>query len=112
MKSYICFPMPSEGRERGGIVRGLSRILPSANPSFERVYGRVTMWHVEIDEAGRPLREVGFDSDVRALAVAPRNGNYGCIVDSPVTFKPIDYDQISANQFEAEWQSFDATRLT
>lgn len=79
----------------------------------EYLYDRVTTWHVETEAStGKPLREVGLDSANRVVLIAPWLGNYGFIVDSPVTFNPVEYEHVSAEQFEQEWNSFDATNVS
>ena len=79
----------------------------------EYLYDRVATWHVETDAStGEPLPEVGLDSASRVVVIAPWLGNYGFIVDSPVTFNPAEYQHISAEQFEQEWNSFDATNVS
>jgi hypothetical protein len=40
----------------------LRRVLPAANPDFEAAYDTVNKWWVEIDTAGAPQRELGFDA--------------------------------------------------
>ena len=78
----------------------------------EYLYDGVATWHVETDAStGKPLREVGLDSASRVVVIGPWLDNYGFIVDSPVTFNPAEYQQLSAEQFEQEWNSFHATNV-
>lgn len=112
MKTYIRVPVTQGGGYPGRIVQFLRRALPSANPSCEDLYERVTMFHVEIDaETGQPLREIGFDADGRSLALAPWNENRGCVVDCGHALDATIHEQITAEQFEQEWQSFDASKV-
>lgn len=90
----------------------LQKIIPAANPDFEHLYDRVTVWHVEIDAtSGAPQREVGLDATGQVLAIAPWGNNYGFIVDSTGNFEPGEYQQIPAEQFDQEWNSFHATKV-
>src|SRR5687767_6283162 len=99
-------PKSSGSQEPGWLVRLLQRVLPAANPDFERFYDRVAMWHVEIDATtGDPLREIGLDAQQKVLAVGPWRENQGFIVDCGGTFIAAEYQQISAEQFEHEWKS-------
>ena len=110
VKAYICIPTPkSSGSSKPGwLIRILQRVLPAANPDFERFYHDVVVWHVEIGAAtGEPLREVGLDAQERVLAIGPWGENVGFIVDCGGTFDPAEYQQISAEQFEDEWKGFD-----
>jgi hypothetical protein len=111
VNSYICIPIPksSGSSQPGWFVRLLQRVLPAANPDLERFYDDVVIWHVEIEEGtGQPLREVGLDSQQRVLAIGPWRDNHGFIVDCCHTFVPAEYQQISPEQFEHEWKSFDS----
>ena len=119
MNAYIVIPIPprtSPEEKPGWIARlavgALRRIVPAANPDFEHLYDRVTTWHVETDAStGEPLREVGLDSAGHVVAIAPWRDNYGCIVDGPANFNPTEYQHVSAEQFEQEWNSFNATNV-
>jgi hypothetical protein len=117
MEAYISFPnppweatapnKPAPGREL--LWRILRRLIPPANPDFNCLYPRVSIWHLEVDaETGKPLREVGIDQEGQILVVGPWRDNHGFIVDSPVTFDAADHPQISAAQFEEEWARFTA----
>jgi len=88
----------------------LRRIVPAANPDFpDDLYERVATWHVEIDSLkGEPLREVGLDAEGRVVVIGPWRDNYGVIVDCNGIFDPSQYPHVSAEQFEHEWNSFNA----
>ena len=55
----------TEVAEPGVLVRMgvwiLRRLLPAENPDLEGLHEVVRLWWVEIDEHGRPQREIGFD---------------------------------------------------
>jgi len=110
VNSYITIltPKSTDTSPPGWFVRLLQRVLPAANPDLERFYDDVVTWHVEIEDGtGQPLREVGLDSDQRVLVIGPWRNNFGFIVDCCDTFVPSEYPQITQEQFEHEWQSFD-----
>ena len=111
MKTYICIPMPknSDSQQPGWFVRLIQRVLPAANPDFERFYEQVVMWHVEIDPTtGEPMREVGLDANERVVAIGPWRDNHGYIVDCGGTFVAVEYPQIATEQFEREWNGYAA----
>lgn len=90
----------------------LRRTVPAANPDLEHLYERVRTWHVEIESStGQPLREVGLDADGRAIVIGPWRENHGFIVDCNGTFDAIQHPNVSAEQFEHEWNSFNAPDL-
>jgi hypothetical protein len=110
VNSYITILTPNsmDSSPPGWFVRLLQCVLPAANPDLERFYGDVAVWHVEIERGtGQPLREVGLDSGQRVLVIGPWRNNHGFIVDCCHTFVPAEYPQITQEQFEHEWQSFD-----
>jgi hypothetical protein len=86
--------------------------VPAANPDIEHLYERVTVWHVETDGfTGEPLREVSLENTGHVVVIGPWNDNYGFIVDSNVTFNPSEHQPLSAEQFEQEWNSFNAPNV-
>ena len=113
MNAYIVISIPprtSTEEESGWIanlaIGALRLIVPAANPELEQLYDRVTIWHVETDAStGEPLREVGLDGTGNVVVLGPWHDNYGVIVDSNVTFNPSEYQHVSAEQFEQEWNS-------
>ena len=61
-------------REEAWAARLLRKVVPAANPDFEPLYGGVRLWWVEVDDGGRPQREIGFGSgsDVLVSWETPR----------------------------------------
>ncbi len=120
MKAYIIisFPLKTSSEGKSGRIANLvssvlSRIVPVRNPDLEHLYNQVATWHVETDVfTGKPLREIGLNSDGRVVVISPWRNNYGFILDSPVTFNFAEYEHVSAEQFEHEWNSFNATNVT
>ena len=114
MKAYICIPVPPSSPTNPGLatrilIGVLRRIVPAANPDFDHLYGKVSVWHVEVDAAtGQPQREVGLDSAGRVVAIGPWGDNCGVVVDSASALSPADYEQLPPEQFEREWDRFHA----
>jgi hypothetical protein len=103
--------MASAGGKPGWLARLLQHAIPPANPGFEHLYDQVTAWHVEIDsKSGEPLREVGLNDKQEVVVVGPWGDNLGMIVDCRGKFVATDCQQISREQFEREWKSFDPKR--
>ena len=116
VNTYIIIPARKSDSQSGRIanlVAGiLSRVLPAANPDFHDIYGRVVTFHVELDSDGSPEREVGLDSSGRVVFIAPWRENLGVILDSyEEPFDASKYEQISAERFQREWESFEAPKV-
>jgi hypothetical protein len=82
----------------------LRRLLPQANPDFEKLYPQVRLWWVEIDQAGVPRRELGFDAEGSVIVGGPMQGNTGFWTDSAMRFNEPPYQAVSAKDFEAAWR--------
>ena len=85
----------------------LRAIIPAANPDFERSYESVCKWWIEIDSAGAPHRELGFDSSGDVIAAAPVGKNFGFFTDSNAVFAVKDHPVIERSLFVAAWSSFE-----
>ena len=113
VNTYIIIPARKIDSQSGWItnlVAGfLRRALPAANPDFHDIYERVVTFHVELDSDGSPERELGLDSSGRIVFIAPWRENLGVILDSySETFDSSKFEQISAEQFEQEWKSYNS----
>jgi len=53
------------------VERCLRSIIPAANPDFERSSVKVCKWWVEIDSAGTPQRELGFNERAEVIVASP-----------------------------------------
>jgi hypothetical protein len=85
------------------VLRAVLWFIPRASPDNERLYSRVRSWAIEIDAAGKPIREVGVDQSGAALFRAPDDRNHGFWTDSPMTFTLSDLDSMSESEFEQLW---------
>jgi len=89
-------------------VRLLYRLfwfIPRANPDNEPLFPLVRRWALEINEEGKPVREVGLGEGGTVLFRAPHRRNFGMWTDSPVTFSPRDLEPMDKAAFEQLWQS-------
>lgn len=80
-------------------------IVGSSEVASRRVdrYSIVTRWLVEIDETGRPRREVGLNRDGNPLYRAPTSSERGLFTDSNVSFGTDWGTAVTSDQFEAMW---------
>lgn len=98
-------------RTKPGLVlrafeRLLRAIIPAANPDFERSYGSVCKWWIEIDSAGAPQRELGFDAQGEVIAAAPIGRNFGFFTDSNAVFAAAEHPLVEPALFESAWSAF------
>ena len=103
---YIIFNETLETIKEGLFSKLLQKLLPSANPDFEKKYHNVVKWYLEIDESGKPTREIGINAKGRTIVLGPYQGNRGLWPDSPVTLNPKDYDSLAKTDFETEWNKY------
>ena len=87
------------------VLRIVLFFIPRANPDNEPLYSRVRRWAVEIDAAGKPVREVGIDSNGASLFRAPDGRNFGFWTDSPMTFTLGELESMSESEFEKLWST-------
>jgi len=83
--------------------RTLLFFIPRASPDHEPLYRHVKKWYLELDDSGVPVREIGLDSDARALFGAPDKRNMGFWTDSDKTFQKDELVPISTDEFERLW---------
>jgi hypothetical protein len=85
------------------VVRALLWFIPRANPDNEALYPKVRLWAVEVDDDGKPNREVGVGEDGTPLFRSPEGRNFGFWTDSPMTFNDGDLQPILEREFEDLW---------
>ena len=102
--SFACGPWGKPG----AVARVLGVVILRANPDFEQAYQRVTNWWLEIDNAGQVQREIGFDSDNKAVVIAPFGPNLGIFTDIEGAPAPLGPD-LEPKKFEESWK--EAERL-
>ena len=85
------------------LLRTVLFFVPNANPDHEKLYPEVSEWLLEIDERGRPNREIGLNSDGQSILSAPDDKNFGLWTDSPNILDPKQYVQVTQEEFEKKW---------
>lgn len=86
--------------------RILQKIIPAANPDLESYYPKTRKWWLEVDDEGKPQREIGFDAENNPIVLGPIGNNYGFLVDGSDNWKDSKEDSSEAkNDFERVWQS-------
>ena len=86
------------------VLRVLLWFIPRANPDNEPLYPQLRCWALELDDDGRPLREVGIGEDGVVLFRAPDQRNLGLWTDSGEAV-PGDYLRpLDKQEFEAFWE--------
>jgi hypothetical protein len=101
--SFKCGPWSRTGPVAGIVKTILERLLPQANPDFERSYQEVVDWWFELDDKNVVHREVAFNASGRAIAAGPLGENYGIFTDldsAPEGLGP----EVDASTFEQRWQ--------
>ena len=100
-------PSPPMGRLFRIFMSCLQAIIPAANPDFENSYESVCKWWIEINAAGEPERELGFDEHGKVIVAAPLGENFGVFTDSNATFTPGEHRSVEPGLFEATWSRFE-----
>jgi hypothetical protein len=86
----------------------LRAVIPAANPDFDPLFEKVRKWWVEIDPAGVPQRELGFDERGQIIVAAPLGPNFGFFTDANMTFSPDEHPVVSNDAFESAWSEFES----
>ena len=102
--SFKCGPWGKPGGTLAGTMVAIAeRLLPQANPDFEKVYeDHVVTWWFEIDKNNIVQREVAFDADGRPVAAAPLGENHGIFTDLDSAPKGLGAE-VDATSFEEKW---------
>ncbi|HBA83289.1 MAG TPA: hypothetical protein DCZ95_04260 [Verrucomicrobia bacterium] len=88
--------------------RLLQRIIPPANPDYERFYPALRTWWVELDDKEVPTREIGFDADGNPIVLAPFGRNCGFIVDTSTPWNDAYEECLEAKaKFQATWKELE-----
>ena len=84
-------------------VAFVRRVLPLANPQFDRLYDNVVEWWLEVDDLGEPQREIGFDRDGNAIVMGPIGDNLGVFTDTSAVFLDEPDDPVVRTGFHVTW---------
>lgn len=82
------------------IFKVLTFWIPKANSDYDSYLDNIDYWYIEINDEGRPIREIGFDVINYALLFAPTTKNRGLWTDSNVTLNKSEYENISQYIFD------------
>ena len=88
------------------IVKPVLSLLPRANPDFERLYPNVVTWYLELNDNGKPTREIGIDALAEIIVIGPWRNNRGLWTDSPVALDPEQYVSLARSDFERSWNKY------
>jgi hypothetical protein len=80
--------------------------VPRANPDYDKKMHLLHEWWIEFDEAGNPGREIGLDARGKPVLAGPDDRNYGFWLDTNMTLKDFDHDEVPLKSFEALWNQF------
>ena len=83
------------------VTKLLKLVLSLANPDFEGVYSKVAKWWVEIDPAGIPQRELGFDALGEPVVAGPFGSNMGIWTASQMVFEVRECKVVPLEEFES-----------
>ncbi|MBH8559122.1 hypothetical protein [Hymenobacter negativus] len=76
----------------------------NASPDYDdRRLLLVSYWLVEIDEAGYPMREIGFTAQNEPILFAPTTRNYGLWTDSDRIFSQEEFEMLHEFPFNVTW---------
>ncbi len=103
---YIILTETINTQSEGLIFRLLQKLLPAANPDFEKLYQSVVKWYLEIDETGKPIREIGIDAKESTIVIGPWRRNRGLWTDSPVLSEAKNYTSLPKTDFENKWNKY------
>ena len=85
----------------------LSKLIPKANPDFEKKYKNIDTWYIEYDDEKHfTTKEIGIDKDGNVIVKAPFYNNFGLWVDSDMKYEDyLSYDicVITKNDFNLLW---------
>ena len=85
------------------IIYFLLFFIPKANPDNEAKLHLVTKWLLEINENGKPEREIALDKNEEVVFSSPNNRNTGLWTDGPDLIKEKELTPISKEYFERLW---------
>jgi|SRR5688572_13354773 hypothetical protein len=85
-----------------------SKIVPEANPDFEKKIDEVKIWLIECDNnGGLPQREIGIDKDGQVIIKMPFKNNWGYWTDNNLVLEDFrqrfQTNEISQDFFETKW---------
>ena len=80
---------------------------PLVKSSLDDFFNSLKYWWLELDKAGVPIRELGFNDADQVQYAAPRSADYGLWSDSALRFEnPEEYAIIQDIDFQMKWDDF------
>jgi hypothetical protein len=79
-------------------------IIPSANPGYDSNLYLVREWLIEIDDDGRPNREIGINRKGEPVIAGPSEENYGFWLDTNMSIADFCGEPLSEYEFEEIWK--------
>lgn len=108
---YVCYELDEDPEgsmswyER--VVSSIAdKMAPLVNPDFYMKYDEVLYWWLELNEESRPMREIGFDQNGKAIVVGPLGKNKGIFTHGQP--KVQGFYPVEMYQFVEQWESFEA----
>ena len=86
------------------LLRALLWFVPRANPDNEPLYPQLRRWALELDDGGKPLREVGLGEGDVVLFRAPDERNFGFWTDSAEAVPGEYLLPLDQQEFESLWR--------
>jgi hypothetical protein len=84
----------------------LKLIIPAANPDLEKYYFQTRAWWLEVEDNGKPKREIGFDENRIPIVIGPLGRNFGFLTDSSDDWRDPKEDSAEvARDFQKIWES-------
>ena len=109
-KIYIKVSEDKPYIEMPWFIKVLAVFIPSANPDFDALYQRVSVWLLEVSVPdGLPRREIGLDEQMEPVVAGPIGKNYGTWVDGPEKFDIAAYEAADAALCSSAWQKIENT---
>jgi hypothetical protein len=96
-------PFDKGGSLMQALVWVLMKIVPKASSDYDACFPSVSYWLVEIDEAGYPMREIGFTTQDTSILFAPTHRNLGLWTDSDRIFSRDESETQDDFPFDTTW---------
>ncbi|MEO8589908.1 MAG: hypothetical protein ABI432_11095 [Flavobacteriales bacterium] len=74
--------------------------------AYDKKMHLVHEWWIEFDETGDPVREIGLDANGKPVLAAPDDKHIGFWLDTNMTLKDFDQNEVNPRSFEACWNQF------
>lgn len=94
------------------VFKVLTFWIPKANSDYyDKRLDNIDYWYIEVNAAGVPIREIGFEAANRALLFAPTTKNRGLWTDSNITLDKSEYENISKDIFDDIFEAMEVSHI-